>query len=166
MVRFLWLFPLCLLIGFALLLAPFSQPAVEKFTGALVTVTAALIRLFGGHAQAAGDFLRNPLTGFSIEVKDTCNASNVTILLWSAILSFPAPLTQKLKGAAFATLALHAINLLRIVSLFYLGQFDSNWFEFAHLYIWESLIVLVTLVLFWMWVQQVFRQQRLVRANG
>ena len=165
LVRFMWIFPLSLLIGFGLLLAPFMQPAMDKATGLLVSATAAAIRLFGGHAVAQSNLLRNPISGFSIEVKDTCNASNVTILLWAAILAFPAPLLQKLKGAAVATLLLHVVNLLRIVSLYYLGQFDNAWFEFAHLYVWEGLIVLVTLVLFWMWVQQVYRAERLARAD-
>jgi exosortase H (IPTLxxWG-CTERM-specific) len=164
LVRFLWIFPLVMLVGFGLLLAPFLQPFIEKATGALVTVTAASIRLLGGHAQAQANLLRNPISGFTIEVKDTCNASNVTILLWAAILAFPAPLVQKLKGAAVATVMLHVVNVLRIVSLFYLGQFDNAWFEFAHLYIWEGLIVLVTLVLFWIWVQQVYRTERAARA--
>jgi len=164
LVRFLWIFPLVMIVGFGLLLAPFTQPAIEKATSVLVTVTAAAIRVCGGHAQAQNNLLRNPISGFAIEVKDTCNASNVTILLWAAILAFPAPLAQKLKGALAATVMLHAINILRIVSLFYLGQFDNAWFEFAHVYVWEGLIELVTLVLFWMWVQQVYRAQRTVRA--
>lgn len=166
LVRFMWIFPLCLLVGFGLLLAPFMQPVMDRSTNFLVSVTAAAIRLFGGHAVAQTNFLRNPISGFAIEVKDTCNASNVTILLWAAILAFPAPLLEKLKGATVATLLLHFVNLLRIVSLYYLGQFDNAWFEFAHVYVWEGLIVLVTLVLFWMWVQQVYRAERLARAGG
>src|ERR1035438_7589990 len=69
LVRFLWIFPLCLLVGFGLLLAPFMQPARDKSTNFLVAVTAASIRLFGGHAVAQNNFLRNPITGFSIEEK-------------------------------------------------------------------------------------------------
>ena len=45
------------------------------------------------------------------------------------------------------------MNLLRIISLFYLGQFRMSWFDFAHLYVWECLMMVVTLVVFWNWVQ-------------
>ena len=55
------------------------------------------------------------------------------------------------------SLAIHAVNLLRIASLFYLGQHAPAMFEFAHLYVWEGVIMLVTLVIFWTWVQRTYR---------
>lgn len=29
------------------------------------------------------------------------------------------------------------------------------WFDFAHAYLWESLLVLDTMVVFWLWVNRV-----------
>lgn len=153
MVRFLWVFPVCVVAGFALLEAPFARPAVNGFTALLVKITAFLVRLFGGTAAAQFKVLRNPSTGFAITVEDTCNASNVVILLWAAVLAFPASWRQRAKGIVAGTLVLHAVNLLRIVSLYYLGQYRAEWFEFAHIYVWEGLMMLVTLVVFWSWVQ-------------
>ena len=154
---FLVLFPVWLLAGFGLLFAPISRPAIDRGTAWLVALSALVVRLLGGHAAAQSDILRNPATGFSIRVLDTCNASNVTVLLWAAILAFPAPWRDKAKGLVAGTAAIHALNLLRIVSLFYLGQVSQKWFEIAHLYVWESLIVLFTLVVFWVWVQHTYR---------
>ena len=157
MARFVILFPVWLLAGFGLLFAPFTRPAIDRGTAWLVEVSALLVRLLGGQAAAQADLLRNPASGFSIRVMDTCNASNVTVLLWAAILAFPAPWIAKGKGLAGGTVAIHVLNLLRIVSLFYLGQVSEKWFEIAHLYVWESLIVLFTLVVFWLWVQHTYR---------
>ena len=56
--RFVLLFAVCLAVLFGLMLAPLTVPAVAGFTHALVTVAAVLIRLFGGHAVAAGDDAR------------------------------------------------------------------------------------------------------------
>jgi exosortase H (IPTLxxWG-CTERM-specific) len=153
MLRFIACFVLCLVLGFGLLLAPFTQPAMGQGTIGEVKLCAGLVRLFGGHAAARENVLVNPANGFSIEVRDTCNASNVTLLLWAAILSFPAPWIQKGKGLAAGTVAIHTLNLVRIISLFYLGQYNTQWFTFAHLYVWESLIMLVTLIVFSVWVQ-------------
>jgi exosortase H (IPTLxxWG-CTERM-specific) len=152
--RFLIVFPICLAAGFALLLAPFSQPAVTAFTVGVVGITAKMVALCGGQVVAAHDVLQNPVTGFSIKVEDTCNASNVTILLWAAMLAFPAPWREKLKGLLIGSLVLHAVNLFRIASLFYIGQHSPAIFEFTHLYVWEGLIIMVTLVIFWNWVQR------------
>ena len=148
--RFLILFPVCLLIGFGLLQIPPVAAVISRFTVSLVTLSGGLIHLFGGRATVIGAILQSPL-GFGVKVENGCNAVNVTILLGAAILTYPAPWIQKLKGLAAGTLALHTVNLLRIISLFYLGQYSQNWFNFAHFYLWESLIVLDTLVIFWLW---------------
>jgi exosortase H (IPTLxxWG-CTERM-specific) len=149
--RFLVCFPVLLAAGFALLQFAWVERAIARFTAGLVVVSAAFIHLFGGHASVYGSLLSNPLNGFGVSVENGCNAINVTILLWAAILVFPASPLDKLKGLAAGTLALHALNLLRIISLYYLGQYNRAWFDFAHLYLWESLIVLDTLAIFWGW---------------
>ena len=164
MKRFAILFPVFLLAGFGLLFTPILRPAIDGGTALLVQVSAFVVRILGGHAAAQSDILRNPASGFSIRVLDTCNASNVTVLLWAAILAFPAPWIEKGKGLAGGTAAIHVLNVVRIVSLFYLGQVNAKWFEIAHLYVWESLIVLFTLVIFWLWVQTTFRAERAPRG--
>jgi exosortase H (IPTLxxWG-CTERM-specific) len=157
MARFLVLFAICLLAGFGVLFAPVLRPVIDRGTAVLVTVSAILVRLLGGQAMAKSDLLQNPETGFSIRVLDTCNASNVTVLLWAAIIAFPAGWKEKGKGLIVGTIAIHLVNLFRIVSLFYLGQVNERWFEVAHLYVWESFIVLFTVVVFWLWVQNIYR---------
>src|ERR1035441_7451419 len=149
--RFLLLFGICLAVLFGLLLDPFTEPAVRTFTRALVTVSAVVIRLFGGRAVALGDLLENPATHFEIQMAYGCNGAHVTILLWAAVLAFPASWMQKVKGLAAGTAAIHAVNLVRFISLFYIGQYSRAWFDFAHLYLWESLMMLDTLVIFWTW---------------
>jgi len=155
--RFLILFPVCLLAGFGLLQVPLIAAWVEGFTRFLVTLSGGLIHLCGGRADVQGIILQSPVTGFSVRVENGCNAVNVSILLWAAILTYPAPWLQKLKGLAAGTVALHGVNLLRIISLFYLGQYNRNWFDFAHFYLWEGLIVLDTLAIFWLWAVVVRR---------
>jgi hypothetical protein len=43
---------------------------------------------------------------------------------------------------------------LRIISLFYFGQWNEVLFEWAHLYVWPALIILDALVVFLIWVQR------------
>ena len=154
MLRFLVLFPIFLAAGFCALLIPFLHPAVTAFTRGLVEISAIVIRLFGGHATAQQVILQNPLNGFAMEVLDGCNGDDVAVLLWAAILAYPASWRQKGKGLVFGTATIYVINFLRIISLFYLGQYDRQWFDFAHLYVWESVFVLLTLTIFWMWVRR------------
>jgi len=164
--RFLLIFGVSLAVLFGLLLAPPTEPAVARFTTGLVTVSAALIRLFGGHAVAIGDLLQNPGTHFAIEMAYGCNGAHVTILLWAAVLAFPATWVQKAKGLAAGTAAIHLVNLLRFISLFYVGQYSRAWFDFAHLYLWESLMMIDTLVIFWTWAHFVRKSGRTANASA
>jgi exosortase/archaeosortase family protein len=50
-------------------------------------------------------------------------------------------------------LVVQAFNILRIISLFYLGQWRMDAFEFAHLYLWQGLIMLDVLVVWLIWIR-------------
>ena len=155
--RFLVLFGACALFGFAAVMTPWVRPAVAGFDHLLVRASGALIHLCRGHAAAAGTVLRDPSTGLGIEMKDGCNGMNVTLLLCAALLAFPTSWTHKARGLLLGCLAIQVVNLLRFISLFYLLQYNRAWFDFAHQYLWESLIMLDALAVFWMWVQGVSR---------
>jgi len=42
---------------------------------------------------------------------------------------------------------------VRVISLFYLGQWNMQAFEWAHLYVWQALIMLDVLVVWLVWVR-------------
>jgi len=154
--RFVVIFAGCLLAGFDVLFTPPVQELDVEFSRALVGVSHKLILVFGGHATREGAILRSS-NGFAVEMRDGCNAVNVTILLFSAILAFPAGWKIKAIGLMAGAAILQAVNIRRFIPLFYLGQYSLTWFEFAHAYLWESLIMLDTVVVFWYWVSRVLR---------
>ncbi|MGD1094457.1 MAG: exosortase H [Bryobacteraceae bacterium] len=164
--RFFALFAIFFLTGFALLMTPPVQPAVIFFSRALVAASGALIHLCGGKAQIAGTVLRDPSTGFGIEMKDGCNGLYVTLLLCSALAAFPASWRQRAKGLVIGIAAIQSLNLVRFIRLFYLCLYNQAWFDFAHEYLWESLIMLNALAVFWMWVQLVFRSTATQNARA
>jgi exosortase H (IPTLxxWG-CTERM-specific) len=153
-VRFLIVFAVAAFVQFAILLAPWTRPAIDGFSRALVQASAAVIHFFGGQALVSNMIMQSPVSGFSIEMKDGCNGVNVMILLWSAILAFPVSRSAKLAGLLAGALAIHGLNFFRFISLFYLGQYRMSWFEFAHLYLWETLIMLDALIVFGIWVRR------------
>jgi exosortase H (IPTLxxWG-CTERM-specific) len=156
--RFVLTFAACFLLGTGLLMTPWVRPLDTRFSCALVAAAHWLISLGGGKALVQGDVLRHPVNGFAIEMLDGCNAVSVMLLLWSAILAFPAAWRHKVKGLLAGTLLIQAINLVRFISLYYLGQYSMTWFQFAHGYLWESLLVLDTMIVFGLWVRLTPRQ--------
>ena len=75
------------------------------------------------------------------------------IVLAAAILAYPAPWRYRLAGLAVGAAAIQVLNLVRIVSLFYLGQWNMRVFEWAHLYAWQALIMLDALVVWLLWLR-------------
>ena len=162
--RFILVFCFCLLFGFGVLLTPPVQKVDGQFSQALVKISHSLIQMCGGHATRDAAILRAS-AGFAVEMRDGCNAINVTILLWSAILAFPSSWKMKAIGLAAGSLIIQVINIFRFITLFYLGQYSMTWFDFAHSYLWESLIMLDTMVVFWYWVNRVLRATTPSHAN-
>ena len=46
-----------------------------------------------------------------------------------------------------------ALNVVRVVSLFCLGQWNTDVFNLAHEYLWQALIMLDVLVVWLLWVR-------------
>jgi exosortase H (IPTLxxWG-CTERM-specific) len=161
---FVALFSTFCITGFAVLLSPVSSPAVLEFSHSLVSFCGVLIGACGGHARVEGAILRDPSSGFSIEMKDGCNAANVTVFLWSAMLAFPSSWKTKVWGFLAGGIVIHAINIVRFISLFYLGLYSRYWFDFAHAYLWETLLVLDTVVVFSLWVNRVSQSAAVAHA--
>jgi len=67
-------------------------------------------------------------------------------------------------GFVVGFFAIQALNLVRIVSLFYLGQWNQVAFEWFHLYLWQALIIMDALVVWLIWLrtlpQAKLRRQR------
>ena len=90
----------------------------------------------------------------------------ITVLLWDSnrLLALGVFSGLFLAGGLLAlgmTLgfaAVQAVNLLRIISLYYLGQWNLPVFEFAHLYLWQALIMLDVLVVWLLWIRWTARR--------
>lgn len=152
-IRFIVVFALAALVQFGVLLAPWFRPAVDAFSSLAVRSSSLTINALGGHSLAHGAVLASTINSFGVEMKDGCNGLNVIILLWSAVLAFPGSPRSKAIGLAAGAAAIQGLNFVRFISLFYLGQYSYSWFEFAHLYLWETLILLDGLAVFGLWVK-------------
>ena len=125
------------------------------WTELVADTSAGLIRALDGDAQSAGKVLYSARTGFAVTIEAGCNGVEAMLVLLAGILAFPAPWRLKLIGLAIGIVAIQALNIVRIVSLYYLGQWDAQWFEWAHLYIWQSLIMLDALIVWLLWIRAV-----------
>lgn len=153
MLRFFLLFLLILAGLFAFELTPPGQALVRPWAALLAGFSAALIAPFDAGVVSCGNIIRDTANGFGVAIEAGCNAVEACIVLAAAMLAFPAPRRHKLLGLLLGMVAVQAANILRIVSLFYLGQWRVDAFEFAHLYLWQGLIMLDVLAVWLIWVR-------------
>jgi exosortase H (IPTLxxWG-CTERM-specific) len=132
-------------------LPPIRTHVIGPFTIAITHLSGELIRLFGGQVSIVGNVLTIP--GFSVEVLDLCNGVEATLVLWSALLAFPSPWGYKFKGLLIGTLTVHSLNIVRIISLLYLGTYNQALFHWVHSYLWDALIMLDILIVFIVWLR-------------
>ena len=159
MTRFLLVF--CGVLGslFAMeMLSPVQQAVIQPFTVLLANVSTAVIVPFDNTVIAQGRILRDATTGFAVSIEAGCNGVEATIVLVAGIVAFPASLRHKMIAILVGFLFVQALNVVRIISLFYLGQWNYTVFEWFHLYLWPVLIMLDVLVVFAIYLQWLGKQ--------
>jgi exosortase H (IPTLxxWG-CTERM-specific) len=160
MVRFLVLFIVLGSVIFGLQLTPVGQEYfVIPWTNGLAHFCAQLVAMFDDSAVAMGKVLKSSKNNFAVSIEAGCNGIEATIILLAAVLAFPSTIKQKLWGLAIGFVAIQALNVVRIISLFYIGQWNMTVFEWAHLHIWPALIILDALIFFMIWLRFVTKQK-------
>ncbi|MEE4303622.1 MAG: exosortase H [Wenzhouxiangella sp.] len=155
MLRFSILFVVLLLGLFTVeVLQPVQQHVILPFTAGIAKVSVFLIELFDSGVASSGKVIQDIQSGFAVSIEPGCNGVEALIILFAAIFAFPASFKHKLIGFAIGFVAIQALNLVRIISLFYLGQWNMTWFEWFHLYLWQALIILDALVVWLIWLRK------------
>ena len=154
MIRFFVLFMVLLALMFGVELTPWAQQwFVEPWTAVLARISASLVTGFDPGVISIGKVLRSTGNGFAVSIEAGCNGVEATIVLIAAMLAFPSPWKHKLVGLAAGIVAVQGLNVIRVISLFYLGQWNREVFEWARLYVWQALIMLDVLIVWLVWVR-------------
>ena len=154
MTRFLVLFLAALAALFTAELTPPVQRAIVlPWTAGLTHLSAGLITLFDPRVVAFGNVLQSTANGFAVAIAAGCNGIEAALVLVAAMLAFPAPWKHRVLGILAGLAAVQALNVVRVISLFYLGQSSPQAFEWAHLYVWQALIMLDVLIVWLLWIR-------------
>ena len=149
MYKFIFIFMTCLLVLFTIeLLNPVQATVIQPFTAGLAWVSASVILPFDDTVISTGRILRDSVTGFAVSIESGCNGVEASIVLIAGVLAFPATWSQRAIAIVLGFAAIQGLNILRIISLFYLGQWNFDIFEWTHLYLWPVLIMLDVLLVF------------------
>jgi exosortase H (IPTLxxWG-CTERM-specific) len=169
MIRFFILFTVLLIGLFTLeILQPAEKYVILPFTSFIADISVWIIQLFDDNVMSISNVIRDKTTGFGVRIERGCNGVEAVIILFAAIFAFPAPIKHKLIGFAIGFFMIQGLNLVRIVSLFYMGQWNQVAFEWFHLYLWQALIILDALVVWLIWLRTLpqAKARRLAQAEA
>lgn len=124
-----------------------------SWNAALAFLADQAIHLFAGVVSRTGNQLIDPVTNKSVIVLGGCNGFEVTFMLITAMVVYPTCMKAKVMGVTVGILAVQVINVVRIVCLYYLNIWDEEIFRFAHLYLWQSLIMLDVMGVLLIWLR-------------
>ena len=160
MARFFIVFIIILVALFAAELThPVQNAIVVPWTAFLAQVSAAILVFSDGSVISYGKVLQHSVSGLGVSIEAGCNGIEAALILTAAVLAYPASWPMRLAGIGLGFVAIQAANVLRVITLFYLVEYNEPMFKFAHLYLWQALIMIDVLVVWLLWVRQVARHE-------
>ena len=156
--RFALTFAVIVLVLFGVELTPPGQQyLVQPWTSGVAQAATFVAKIFDPAVGVEGPTLYSTTNGFSVTILAGCNGVEAMIVLIAAMLAYPASWKHRAAGIAVGVVAIQLLNLVRIVSLFYIGQWNERVFEWAHLYAWQVLIMLDVLIVWLLWLRTIPR---------
>jgi len=152
MTKFLTIFSVLAIIGFALLEWQALLPAINFFCLILAKISGFFIQLFDNNLISNGQILRLNDSNFALEVAKECSGLTASWLLLVAIVAFKSPWKHKLWGFLAGFFLIQSINIIRIISRFYIGNNMFESFELVHRQIWPILLNINMIIIFGGWL--------------
>lgn len=152
-----------LLVAFALIVSvkPVNDAAVVPFSAGIARAAGASLNALSERVRVVGTQIQSP--AFSVDVENGCNGIETTLLFAAAVLAFPATWRARAVGLLAGFAAIQALNLVRVVTLFWIGRHRPSLFSTAHTVLWQSAVVLAGVGLFLAWAS---RQKPPARTEG
>jgi len=128
--------------------------AFDAYLSANARLSAAILRLCGGDVSFAGQRVVSP--DFAMDIQLGCDGIQSSAFFLFAVLASPlrTPFRARLLPIAAGVVLLLALNLVRLVTLFWTGVYFPGAFEVMHVEVWQAVFILLPLLLWLLWVRR------------
>lgn len=138
------------MLFYALVLTPFCDRLLYAYLTANAGIANGILNWLGQDSHVSEITIRS--ARFAISVRRGCDAIEPSWFFCAALISFPAPFGRKLLGVVAGAVLLQSLNLVRIVSLYFIGLHCPDFFAPAHLEIWPATFMVIAIVLWIKWI--------------
>ena len=133
----------------------FGTPLVDAVSRWTASSTAQVLNLFGASVSTSGTVVGS--SSFAYRIVAECTAIGPAILFAGAVLAYPATLKSKLLGIGVGVVFLTSLNLVRLVSRFYIGAVFPEYLPMAHFLVWQAVIIISAIVAWLFWAERFAR---------
>jgi exosortase H (IPTLxxWG-CTERM-specific) len=153
--RFCFIF-LLLVMVFTLLS---STASAQRFLHAplcnLIAKLAAPVLAAFGSVGASGNYLS--LNGFGVSIEEACDGVLPAYIFLAAVLALPSRWRDKARGIVMGIAVIFLINLVRVITLVICGAYWPAVFERVHIYVWQALVIGISMALWVFWAERFVR---------
>lgn len=147
---FVGLFVVLMGVFYAVTFIPYlNKKVLPRLQEVNAKASVAIMNVFGEDASAMDTTISSKR--YSVNIAHGCDAIEPIALFVAAVLAFPAPIRSKLPGLLIGTLVLTVMNLVRIISLFYVGIYWNAAFETMHVDVWQPAFIVLSLFFWVVW---------------
>ena len=141
------------LVGWALAIGVLSLvPAIERWTVQKTADAVVLVlRLLSLEPSAMGTTIA--VGGATVQIISECTSLMSTLLLSIAMAAYPTALGWKAIGLSVGIISIWVVNLIRVLALLAVLQWWPDGFEFVHVYLWQTGMLLAVCALFLAWLR-------------
>lgn len=133
---------------------------VDEATELVTNQTSFLLNVFGEGtytkekiSEPAISVLNN--SGVVMSVYEGCNGINILIVFVSFLFAFGGSAKSMAWFIPVGVFFIHLANLLRVMLLFFIAEYQSQFFYYAHKYVLTAFLYLIVFILWWYWIERV-----------
>ena len=126
-----------------------NDAVMGGFQRGLARLTGGILNLLGHRTVVTGTTVSSE--AFGITVVTACTGLFTTGLFLIAVIAFPTGWTSKLIGVGLGVGGIFLLNVVRLVSLYYIGVHLPGLLDPAHQLVWQSVLIVFAVALWLLW---------------
>lgn len=144
---------------FYLVYLPFSQTqAYRSYLALIAEASGLLLWILGYDVTVIGRSIGS-VPDFAVSIVPGCDGMEAIALFASAVLASPVAFRSRLWFMVIGVVALLAVNVVRVVTLFLTGLYLPETFETMHWDLWPGVLIVVVLICWLIWARWAVRHR-------
>ena len=155
--RFLIIFGVLIGVFYAIYI-PFSHSdTYHVFLGLIAHAASLVLGILGSDTTVLGQTIQS--TPLDMDIVPGCDGMEALGLFSSAVLASPVSIRYRLTFLFPGIVVLSIVNLIRIVSLYYIGVYRTDWLDLMHWDIWPGILVVAILSCWMVWARWAWQRE-------